>query len=83
MPIYEYECTTCGMRFERMQRFGEAPPTHCPQGHSGVRKVLSPPLIIFKGPGFYCTDNRSKGNRKESGNREESGKDTKRDSDTD
>jgi putative FmdB family regulatory protein len=57
MPIYEYECTACGIHFERLQRFGDAPPPHCPEGHDGVRKVLSPPLIIFKGSGFYCTDN--------------------------
>jgi putative FmdB family regulatory protein len=58
MPIYEYECTTCGVHFERLQRFGDPPPTHCPLGHNGVRKVLSPPLIIFKGSGFYVTDNK-------------------------
>jgi putative FmdB family regulatory protein len=57
MPIYEYECTTCGVHFERLQGFGDAPPRRCPQGHDAVRKVLSPPLIIFKGSGFYCTDN--------------------------
>ena len=65
MPIYEYECTTCGIHFERLQRFDDAPPTHCPLGHNGVRKVLSPPLIIFKGPGFYSTDNREKGSGEE------------------
>jgi putative FmdB family regulatory protein len=65
MPIYEYECTTCGIHFERLQHFGDAPPLHCPRGHNGVRKVLSPPLIIFKGSGFYSTDNRSKGNGKD------------------
>ena len=67
MPIYEYECTDCGIHFERLQHFGEAPPPHCPRGHNAVRKVLCPPLIIFKGPGFYSTDNRNKGNGKNSG----------------
>lgn len=64
MPIYEYECTACGIHFERLQRFGDAPPPQCPEGHDGVRKVLSPPLIIFKGSGFYCTDNGNGGNGK-------------------
>ena len=69
MPIYEYECETCGIRFELMQRFGDPPPTHCPRGHNGVRKVLSPPTIIFKGPGFYVTDNRKNGDRGEGGSK--------------
>lgn len=69
MPIYEYECTTCGIHFERLQRFGDAPPTHCPLGHNGVRKVLSPPLIIFKGSGFYVTDNRKSESGEEGGSK--------------
>jgi putative FmdB family regulatory protein len=81
MPIYEYECTTCGAHFERLQRFGDTPPSYCPQCHNAVRKVLSPPLIIFKGAGFYCTDNRGDRSEKESG--ETSKKATKRESDTD
>ena len=57
MPIYDYECADCGVHFERRQRFGDAPPLECPRGHNEVRKVLSAPLVIFKGSGFYCTDN--------------------------
>jgi putative FmdB family regulatory protein len=57
MPIYEYECADCGVHFERRQHFGDAPPSECPRGHNEVRKVLSVPLVIFKGSGFYCTDN--------------------------
>jgi len=79
MPIYEYECTACGIHFERLQGFGDAPPLRCPRGHNGVRKVLSPPLIIFKGSGFYCTDNSHKGN----GEKSESKSDRKRESATD
>ena len=58
MPIYEYECATCGAHFERLQRFGDAPPEQCPVGHNPVRKLLSPPVIIFRGSGFYSTDSR-------------------------
>lgn len=72
MPIYEYECTTCGVHFERLQRFGDTPPNRCPQGHSAVRKVLSPPLIIFKGSGFYCTDNGNGRSDKKGGKESES-----------
>jgi len=58
MPIYEYECKKCGCRFDLLQSMGDPPPTTC--GHNGcrgrVRKVLSPPAVIFKGSGFYSTD---------------------------
>ena len=68
MPIYEYECAICGTRFERLQRFSDAPPAHCPQGHNRMHKVLSPPLIIFKGSGFYCTDNCTDNGSRQGGN---------------
>ncbi|MDH7486997.1 MAG: zinc ribbon domain-containing protein [Anaerolineae bacterium] len=57
MPIYEYECAVCGLRFERLQR-GDAPAPACPAGHRVVRRRFSPPGIIFRGGGFYVTDNR-------------------------
>ena len=60
MPIYEYECTKCGCRFEVRQDFDDEPITQCQNnGCDGlVRRVFSPPAIIFKGSGFYVTDNR-------------------------
>jgi putative FmdB family regulatory protein len=61
MPIYEYECLECGIRFDRLQRFGEPDPETCPQGHKKVHRLLSQPAIIFKGSGFYVTDNRRNG----------------------
>jgi putative FmdB family regulatory protein len=59
MPIYEYECLVCGLHFERLQHFDDPPPKECPKGHHDVRRVFSPPAIVFNGPGFYVTDNRS------------------------
>lgn len=61
MPIYEYECSECGTRFEKLQKVGEPPPETCPQGHTQVHKRFSQPAIIFKGSGFYVTDNGRKG----------------------
>jgi len=58
MPIYEYECSECGIHFERFQRVGDKPADVCPEGHGGVRRIYSPAGIIFKGAGFYITDNR-------------------------
>jgi putative FmdB family regulatory protein len=61
MPIYEYECLECGMHFDRLQRFGETQPVSCPNGHRKVHRLLSQPTVIFKGSGFYVTDNGRNG----------------------
>lgn len=61
MPTYEYQCPVCGLRFERVQHFSDPPLTTCPAGHRGVRRIYSPPPIIFKGSGFYTTDYSNSG----------------------
>jgi putative FmdB family regulatory protein len=60
MPIYEYECEQCGVRFERLQRMADAALTDCPECAGHVHRVMQPVGIIFKGSGFYVTDNKSK-----------------------
>jgi len=60
MPIYEYECLTCGAHFEKRQRFSDPPQAECPNGHQETRRLLAAPTIVFKGSGFYVTDSRSK-----------------------
>ncbi len=60
MPIYEYECEQCGVRFEKMQRMADAPLTDCPECGGHVHRVMQPVGIIFKGSGFYVTDNKGK-----------------------
>ncbi len=58
MPIYEYECNLCCSRFERRQRFDEEPVAICPKCQGKARRVIHSIPIIFKGSGFYTTDNR-------------------------
>ena len=58
MPIYEYACEVCGERFEVRQPFNSAGEVRCPAGHGPVHRVFSPPVIVFKGSGFYVTDHR-------------------------
>ena len=58
MPIYEYECLTCGTTFEKRQSFSDAPAAECPNGHAETRRLLSAPAIVFKGSGFYINDSR-------------------------
>ena len=58
MPIYLYQCDSCGIRFERMQRMSDDPLTDCPECDGYVHRIIQPVGIIFKGSGFYVTDNR-------------------------
>jgi putative FmdB family regulatory protein len=59
MPTYEYVCKQCGERFEVFQSF-KARPLKTHQACGGpVNKVFHASGVVFKGPGFYATDNRS------------------------
>ena len=59
MPIYAYRCKECDHQFEARQRFSDSPLTDCPVCSGSVRRVISPVGIVFKGSGFYVTDNRN------------------------
>jgi putative FmdB family regulatory protein len=58
MPMYEYKCESCGIRFERIQHFKDKPLKECPECGGPVHRLIQPVGIIFKGSGFYITDNR-------------------------
>ena len=60
MPVYTYRCENCGIQFERNQKFTDQPLTRCPEcNKKTLHKVYTPVGIVFKGSGFYSTDNRS------------------------
>ena len=60
MPVYTYQCESCGVRFERLQGFNDPALTYCPEcNKKALRKVYTPVGIVFKGSGFYSTDHRS------------------------
>ena len=60
MPTYTYRCNNCGHQFDIFQHFTDDALTKCPEcGKEALHKVYSPVGIVFKGPGFYCTDNHS------------------------
>jgi putative FmdB family regulatory protein len=68
MPTYEYECTKCGHTFEVMQSIKDKPLSRCPVCKSAVRRVIFGGLgVIFKGSGYYSTDNK-KGSALSGGN---------------
>ena len=48
MPIYEYECEQCGVRFEKTQRFTDATLTDCPECNGHVHRVMQPVGVIFR-----------------------------------
>ncbi len=60
MPTYVYECEDCGVRFERLQSYSDAPLRECPECCGHVHRVIQPVGVIFKGSGFYVTDNKGK-----------------------
>jgi putative FmdB family regulatory protein len=64
MPTYEYRCRSCGQDTEVVQSFSDPPLTECPRCGGELRKVFAPVGIVFKGSGFYKTDNRSSGSSK-------------------
>jgi putative FmdB family regulatory protein len=68
MPLYEYQCESCGHRFEVIQKFSDELVSVCPNcGKGPVVKLLSSPAIQFKGSGWYITDYARKDSGKDSG----------------
>src|SRR5258708_22278380 len=57
MATYGYRCKN-GHEFEVVQSFSEAPLKRCQICGSKVSRIFYPVGIVFKGPGFYATDNR-------------------------
>lgn len=80
MPIYVYECTECGLHFEQQQRISDDPIQVCPECAGQVQRVIQPVRVIFKGSGFYVTDNRRISGG--SGRKEKSASDTSSNSKT-
>jgi putative FmdB family regulatory protein len=73
MPIYEYQCETCGHVFDSLQKISEAPLTTCPDcGAETLKKLVSAPAFRLKGGGWYETDFKTgdKKNLDQSGKKE-------------
>lgn len=59
MPLYDYECTKCGLEFELQQSMTDQPRRRCPECRGKVVRLISGGAgIAFKGSGFYVTDSR-------------------------
>jgi putative FmdB family regulatory protein len=60
MPTYTYRCEKEKRKFEIQQSIKDAALKCCPNCGSKVERVILPVGVVFKGGGFYKTDNRSK-----------------------
>lgn len=66
MPLYEYQCLSCGNVSEVIQRMSDDPLSTCDRCGGELKKLLSAPAFQFKGSGWYVTDYANKsGNGKE------------------
>jgi putative FmdB family regulatory protein len=74
MPLYEYQCTKCGHRFEKIQKFSDKKIKKCPECGGPVEQVISAPAVQFKGSGWYVTDYAKKSSAPAAS---DSGKDSK------
>jgi putative FmdB family regulatory protein len=64
MPIYEYQCQSCGHVLDALQKISDEPLKHCPDcGEPALRKLLSAPRFRLKGGGWYETDFKDKNRR--------------------
>lgn len=67
MPTYQYACTECDHAFEQFQSFTDDALTVCPACNGRLRKLFNAVGVVFKGSGFYRTDNRSSNGNSSSG----------------
>jgi putative FmdB family regulatory protein len=65
MPFYEYECRSCGVQTEVLQKISDKPLRKCEAcGKSALVKLVSAPIFRLKGGGWYETDFKSEQDRK-------------------
>ncbi len=66
MPTYEYECRSCGHRFDQFQNMSDDPLRDCPNcAAPALKRLVGGGIgVIFKGSGFYVTDSKSTGSAK-------------------
>lgn len=62
MPIYDYQCTSCGHQAEVMRKISAASTESCPScGAETFSKQLSAPSFQLSGSGWYATDFKNSG----------------------
>ena len=65
MPIYEYRCDECGHDMEVMQKLSDPALSDCPAcGKPSLKKQISAAGFRLKGGGWYETDFKSSGTKR-------------------
>jgi putative FmdB family regulatory protein len=61
MPIYDFQCTSCGFKNELMRKISEASTITCPNCQKETfAKMLSAPSFQLSGSGWYASDFKDK-----------------------
>lgn len=62
MPIYEYQCETCGACFEKLVFAGDDEPVTCPEcGKRKNKKLVSCVSFMNSGIGATCSTGNTSG----------------------
>lgn len=56
MPLYEYQCRECGLRFERIEKASALRNGICPDCGEVAHRLIGAPALQFKGSGWYIND---------------------------
>jgi putative FmdB family regulatory protein len=56
VPLYEYQCTKCHKRTEKIESVSGPHLKKCPHCGGKADRLQSAPAIQFKGTGWYVTD---------------------------
>jgi|APFre7841882630_1041343.scaffolds.fasta_scaffold01279_4 putative FmdB family regulatory protein len=65
MPIYEYRCESCQHELETIQKISDPPLRDCPScGELALKKKISAAGFRLKGSGWYETDFKTSGQKK-------------------
>lgn len=60
MPLYDYDCSACGRRFEVVHGVHVEGPTVCPIcGKGPIRKAISAAAVHYKGSGWAKKERRA------------------------
>jgi len=64
MPIYDFQCSSCGHKAEVMRKISAASVDFCPEcGAETFSKQLSAPSFQLSGSGWYATDFKNGGSK--------------------
>jgi putative FmdB family regulatory protein len=56
MPLYEYQCQECALRFERIEKASPRRDGICAECGGAAHRLIGTPALQFKGSGWYVND---------------------------